>query len=178
MDVVFTYQKKLKLLLWSSLILVVICYMLAFRKTIEERKSLIENRNIATEIEKSAEVNEQLMSELSSLDAGLNYESFNGKEEQEIIIELINNQTSGGNLKLIEMPGMKTGEENGITINDQIFTIQGDFFSLLRFVSQLEETSGAGKISSADFFRYTDKKSKLSATRLKLYLQNIKAEKE
>lgn len=173
----FTYQKKLTLLLWSILLLIVFCYMFAFRRTTEERKSLISNRSVAAGIDNSAEIHKQLLYELSTLEAGLNYESFSGKDEQEIIIELINNQAPDEKIKLLEMPGLETREENGIKTNDQVFTLQGDFFSLLRFVRQLEKTSGAGKIASAEFFRHSDKNSGLSSTRLKLYLQNIKTDK-
>jgi hypothetical protein len=174
MRAAITYQKKMQLILWGTLILFILCYLLAFRKTIDEKKTLTKNRTLSAQIENSSEIHGQLLKELSSIESGLTNVSATGRETQEIIIELINSLSLVEKIKLIDMPGLELADENGMDIINQAFTVQGDFFSLLRFVRSLEEAAGAGKISSADFYRYTDTQSGFSATRVKVYLQNIK----
>jgi hypothetical protein len=176
-SVTITYQKKIRILVWGSFILILICYMAAFRKTFDERKTLKSNRNVASVIENSSVVHGQLLNELSSIDTDLSNFSTSGKETQEIVIELINEHLLNYRVKLIEMPGQESCDQDGISISNQVFTVQGDFISLLRFLRSLEETPGAGKIASVDFYRFSDKQSGFSATRAKFYLQNIKKKK-
>jgi len=173
-----TYRKKTRLLLWGSVAMLLICYMLAFKRTIEERKVLKYNRTVSAEIENSSSIHGQLLNELSSIESGLSNVTTTNRETQEIIIELINTHSLTDKIKLVDMPGLETDEEDGFATSHQTFTVQGDFISLLRFVRSVEETPGAGKISSADFYRYNDKQSGFSATRVKLYLQNVKMKRE
>jgi len=168
-----SYRKKLKLMLWGSLALFLLCYLFAFKKTMNERKVLINNRIINTEIENSAATNSELREELSALDSDISGISSTGRETQEKIIELINTSAVNERIKLIEMPGQNSSVENGLTTNSQVFTVQGDFICLVKFVRLLEDNAIAGKTVSADFFRYTDKQSGFAATRVRLFLQNI-----
>lgn len=169
-----TYQKKISMLAWGSIILLMACYLAAFRKTFDERRTLKSNRNIESEIENSSVVHGQLISELSSVEASLSNYSVTDKETQEVVIELINEHLLTDRVKLIEMPAQELFDQDGVSTSSQVFTVQGDFLSLLRFLRSLEETPGAGKIASVDFYRFSDKQSGFSATRAKIYLQNIK----
>lgn len=173
-----TYQNKIRMLAWGSIIFLMVCYLAAFRKTFDERETLKNNRNVESEIENSSVVHGQLISELSSVEASLSNYSVTGKESQEIVIELINEHLLTDRVKLIEMPAQELYDLEGVSTSSQDFTVQGDFLCLLGFLRSLEETPGAGKIASVDFYRFSDKQSGFSATRAKIYLQNIKKKKD
>jgi septal ring factor EnvC (AmiA/AmiB activator) len=166
-------HKKLQLLLWGTLIVVLTCYLTVFQKTIKERKILNENRNLTTKISNAGQIKENLLSELTKLESEIKSGSTNEVNQQEKLLEIVNRTFPGVGIRIIEMSKQEIAEEANYSIINQAIVLQGKFFELLLLVREIENEEGLGHICSSDFYRYTDKKSGLSFTRLKLYLEEL-----
>lgn len=165
-------------MLWGSIIIIIFCYLVDFRKTIEEMNILNDNRKLALKVSDAGKIRENLINELSGLESDVNTELPSEINKQEELLEIVSRKTSGGDVKIIEIPKQECIEETNFSLIYQAILVQGCFMDLLLFARAIEEDKRLGHICSADFYRYSDKKSGFSATRLKLYLQEIIPQKK
>jgi hypothetical protein len=168
-----TYRSKFQLLICGSALFILFCYLTAFKKTIEEKKILTENRKLVSIVTNAEKIRQNLLTKLSKVKPEINNSVKEGINNQERLLELVNRKTSWGNIKIIELPKQENIEEGGFLNYNQTIVVQGNFKELLSFVRAIEDDKNIGKICSADFFRYTEKKSGFSVTRLKLCLQKL-----
>ena len=166
-----TYNNKLKLLLSGLLLLLAVCYMTAFRKTINEKKNLNRNRELVLNIGNIEKQQEALINRISKLNLDI-VELPKEINIQEKLLEVVNSTVSA-NIKLIEIPKQEFFEDSDLLYFNQSITVQGNFKDLLLFLKSVESDNRLGRVCSADFYKFHDRRTGASATRLKLYLQLI-----
>ena len=166
-----SYYNRLQLLLCGFLLLLSICYLTAFRKTVNEKRTLVQNRALVLNINNAERQREILINNISKLNLDI-AETPKEINIQERLLEVVNSDVSE-KIKLIEIPKQEYFEDSDLLYFNQSITIQGNFKELALFLRAVEKENGLGRVCSADFYKYHDKRSGASATRLKLYLQLI-----
>ena len=165
--------KKLQFLLWGTLMIVLTCYLTVIQKTIKERNTLNENRKLSSRISNARQIKVNLLSELTKLETEIKTGSAEGINHQEKLLEIVNRKFLGAGIRIIEMSKQESVDGENYSINNQAIVLQGKFTDMLLMVREIEKEEGLGHICSSDFYRYFDKQSGLSYTRLKLYLQEL-----
>jgi len=166
-----SYNNKLKILGYGSLILLLVCYLTAFRKTINEKKILVQNRAVVFNINNTEKLQETLINRLSKLNSDM-VELPKDINIQERLLEVVNSNVSE-KIRLIEIPKQENFEDSDLLYYNQSITVQGNFKDLLLFLRTVEKDNRLGRVCSADFYKYNDRRTGFSATRLKLYIQLI-----
>ena len=162
---------RLKLLLCGFAALLTVCYLTAFRKTVNEKRILVQNREIVFNIGNAEKLQETLINRISVLNSDI-VEFPKEINIQEKLLEVVNSSVSE-KIKLIEIPRQEYFEDADLSYFNQSITVQGNFKELLLFLRTVEKDGGLGRVCSADFYKYHDRRTGVSATRLKLYIQLI-----
>ena len=141
--------KKEYLLLAVSVVMLVVCYQLAFKKTIEAWQL---HRQLESQLSKSGNVNFQPgYSERKSANISriLNMYKVDTVNYRSNIISKISSIAEKENVKLSEVPVEDPAlHSNKLIIQKLAF--EGDYFPLLKTLNELEKTSGIGMIRSID----------------------------
>ena len=166
-----TYNNKLKLLLSGLLLLLAVCYLTSFRKTINEKRILVQNREIVLNIYNAEKLQESLINRISKLNSDI-VELPREVNIQEKLLEVVNSPVSE-KIRLIEIPIQEFFEDSDLLYFNQSITVQGNFRDLLLFLRAVESDNRLGRVCSADFYKFHDRRTGFSATRLKLYIQLI-----
>ena len=165
-----TYQNKFKLLLGFLALLLLIIYLLNFKKTIELVKS---NKNKKTEYQETINTPMQLKSfesRLESLNQFLG-SSFECSELPEKIIEFTNSVPKY-NVSLIDIQQKSDQTNENMTVCDFSIILTGSYINLLKYIYELETEQKIGRITSADFKTETDR-NKRKRLLVEIYIQNI-----
>lgn len=164
-----SYYNRLKLLLCGSLLLLSVCFLTAFRKTVNEKKILVRNRELVLNINNAEKLQEILINRISKIDLDIT-DLHREINIQEKLLEVVN---VSGKIKLIEIPKHEYFEDTDLSYFNQSIIVQGNFKDMILFLRTVEENKRLGQVCSADFYKYHDKKTGTTTTRLKLYLQVI-----
>jgi hypothetical protein len=169
-----TYRRKLQLFIIGSIILLLLAYLFGFRKSYNASRELRSVKEQA-EVVKSAEtLKTGLEARLNSIDIRLGNLKV-VEDDQEFILTTINQSNVKNRIRIIEIMGTDTHAENDISISIYGATVEGAYMDLVNLLRTFEESGHDGNIVSASFYRYSDNKTKSTSTRMKFYLQEIKA---
>jgi len=164
--------KKEYLLLAASLVLLVACYQLAFRKTIDAWRL---HRQLESKLVQSSNVNFQSgYSERKSANISriLNLYKADTINFRSNIISRISSIAEKENVKLSEVPVEDPALHNNRLIVQKL-AFEGDYFSLIKTLSELQKASGIGMIRSIDLksVDLNGNENKIKKTLLKVSLE-------
>ncbi len=169
-----TYRRKLQLFISASILLLLLAYLFGFRKSFDASQEL---RSVKEQVEvvKSAEtLKTGLEARLSEIDNRLgNLKVID--DDQEFILTTVNQSSVKNRVRIIEIMGTDIQTDNDIIRNTYGATVEGTFVDLVYLLRTFEESGHDGNIVSATFYRYSDNKTRKTSTRMKFYLQEIKA---
>jgi hypothetical protein len=168
-----SYGKKNRLLVISGGILLLLVYVFSIQRTIEayrEVSALEVQAGMAANAPAEAGKLEKQIERMNEL-AGVSNGSADVQQE---LLGMITGYCQQNGTALREFPETVRNEENDLTIETSMFTVEGRFSELLKLEWLLEREKGTGKISSARFFSRKDPKTKTIALNVTIYLQNIK----
>lgn len=168
-----TYRLKFIISLTVAFLLGLFIYRTSISRTLEERRT---NRELSARISWLRDVRSKL--------AGINEASFisydtinNGIRgnagSHERMLAMVSGYSNSNPVKLIEFPSELVYEKDQLIIRTSQFTCSGSFSELLKLLEFLERDKGTGKIRSADFFMFTDRRSGVSSLRLRLSVENV-----
>lgn len=165
---------KFYFLLAAILVLLLICYNMAFKDTFKvwrDYKSLKDRAAVASEIPKKT-------AKLSSQLAELNSLFFNEKRENEdmheLILERIGTLTAHSNALLVGYPPLHLSKTSSVQIETHTIVLKGNFRDLLEIIYNLEVKQALGRIASIEFFTETDRRSHRRELFCRLYIQNFR----
>jgi len=169
-----TYRRKLQLFIIGSILLLLLAYFFGFRKSIDASRELLAVKEQAEAVKSAGTLRTGLESRLKEIDSQL------GKvkvvdDDQEYILTTINQSTVKSRVKIIEIMGTDTQSDNDIVRNTYGATVEGAFVDLVNLLRTFEESGHDGKIVSAAFYRHSDNRTRIISTRMRFYLQEIKA---
>lgn len=169
----WTYKQKTRAVLIAGAIFLVLAYMLSIRKTIAvyREASLLESQSeLAANAPTKAVELEKRLAEIDNL-LGMQPRAGN---VQQALLGVITGYCKEHNTVLREFPKTVYNEEKDFMVETNVFTVEGNFFELLKLVYLLEQENRIGKISSARFFVKKDLKTHTTGLNATIYLQNIK----
>ncbi len=169
------YKNKMRLLLAGSLLLIVIVWQFALKKTIALRSEATRLEEISTGSSASPEEVAQLKSTLSELDAIIGTGNTGEKDARRSLLGFLTSYCAEKKILLKNLPETSHKNENGFTVETNIFTLEGAFKDLLGLHYLLEQKNRIGRIASTRYAVRTDPKSKKKILSATLYMQNIKS---
>ena len=158
----------------GSILLLLLAYLFGFRRSFDASREL---RSVKEQVEvvKSAEaLKAGLEARLIEIDNRLgNLKVID--DDQEFILTTVNQSSVKNRVRIIEIMGTDIQTDNDIIRNTYGATVEGAFVDLVCLLRTFEESGHDGNIVSATFYRYSDNKTRKTSTRMKFYLQEIKA---
>jgi len=164
--------KKEYLLLAASLVMLIICYQLALKKTIE---AWHEHKQLTSKLAQSSNLNfqpgysERKNANISRI---LNLYKADTINFRSNIISRISSIAEKANVKLYEVPVEDPALHNSKLIV-QSLAFEGDYFALIKTLNELQKTSGIGMIRSIDIKSVENHFNENASKKLTLTIQLI-----
>ena len=173
-----TYKTKFYIFLLSSLVFLILCYNLAFKRTVTEIKTLKENSRQYANLQNAHLQLNQLDLKYKNLSVGLLVENDIVSNGEVLLLGKANSLIKGLNLKITELPHNDTFVKNGVIVKTQTIIVQGSFTQLLTFLHSLEQDKSLGNICSVDYYSQKGLSSGTILLKMKVYFQTIIQDKK
>lgn len=164
--------KKEYLLLGGSVLILIICYQLAFKKTIEAWHL---HKQLTSQLSQSSNVNFQpgySERKNANISCILNLYKADTVNFRSNIIGRISSIAEKENVKLSEVPVEDPAlRHNQLIIQKLAF--EGDYFSLIKTLNELQKTTGIGMIRSIDIKSVDSHFNENSSKKLTLTIQLV-----
>lgn len=166
--------KKDYLLIAATIILLLLCYQLAFKKTLEAWQI---NRQLKSQLAQAADLSyqpaylERKNRNLSQIIARYNMDTLAFRS---ISISMIAAIAAKEQVKLSEVP-VQNAFYHADQFSVQKLGFEGGYFALAKVLSQLQASAGIGIVRSADF-KSTENRSQTGTTQkltLEVYLETV-----
>jgi hypothetical protein len=167
------YKKKLKILGIVFILVMFICYKLAFSKTIEQYSSF------KTQYKLNASLNNQ----------GSSFQTLKMKERKineffnQFVLDTIQNEKNflfvcgefckTNNIKIKEYTPYNISTGSNLKTVTKSVTVEGDFRSILNLIYYLETQKKIGHLISANFKSNEDPRDKSTKLNSTIYIQNL-----
>lgn len=169
-----TYKKKNLLLLITAVIVAVMIYSFAIKRTIAAYKQVAENQAKMEQAANAPAMAEQLEKELIRMDAKIGNHNTREGNINEALLSLITDYCQSHHAVLREFPETSYTEDGDLAIENNHFMIGGNFSTLINLVYLLEQKYNLGKIASVNYQLKKDFKTKEMQLTATIFLQNIK----
>lgn len=161
------------MLIAVAILLVLVVYNFAVKKTI-----LAHNDCSLAEDQIALAANAPLMAsqlerELTQMDTRIGNANLEEKSGQELL-ELLTNYCQKNDAVLREFPETTVTEKEKLTVETNLFIVEGNFSTLINLVYILEQKSKLGKLASVHYQLKKDLKSRNMVLTSIIYLQNVK----
>ena len=173
-----TYRQKNKFLLGGAVLLLLICYLFAFRNTID----LYQSNNAA---EEKLEALKTAPQQIAALNKKLGFLNSRVKQyvrddnfDQEDILVSISDFCKQNRLKIVEFPKSERKQKEDIVIETFHFTVEGNYVNLVKLIYDIEVVNKIGRIASLNFETQVDRRSKVKRLLVSVYLQNLRNNNE
>jgi len=168
-----TYREKLMLSIAGFLFLSILAYKQSIKGTLVIYK---ECERLESELSMQNEIEDQINFYQNALQNQNMFAGIKNTDDrllQKVLLDEIAAYCKG---KPIELSNYKVphlyGEEK-FSVNTQIFTVKGDYQSLLKLIYYLERNFDLSRISSVSFYRQKDRKTGKNNLYATIYLQKI-----
>lgn len=165
------YQNKLLLVVLGSIIVLLLAWNGAFKKTIVTYSNFRELTNSINSMEQNSQKKQLLLNEINQLNSVLGI----GKEKMKteaVFEELVNLCKSIENIRIINYPGIHQIEVNGYKVTTIFAVFEGNYSDLLTLVYQLERNKKTGRLVSIDLKKNKEIKRGIEFLSLTILLQN------
>ena len=173
-----TYKKKNQLLIVAGTLLVFLIYNFALKKTILAHSDCATAEEQILIAKNAPAMALQLEKELLQMDAKIGTDSVKTKNSGQELLGLITNYCQNNDAVLREFPEKTITEQEQLTIETNLFIVEGSFSALINLVYILEQKSKVGKVSSVHYQLKKDLKSKEMVLTATIYLQNVKKKED
>lgn len=167
-------KTKNRMLLAGFLILVFICYRLAYSKTFSLYDSYQELKREHVLFENIPKQQYLLNKQNRQLDSLLGEYQIGGTSLQNNLLKSVNTNSDTLGLKLIEFHKAHTFERENFRVNSHAFTMEGSFEKLLYLLYNLEQRTTFGEIVHVRFEKKRDLRTRKERLEVELIVQNFK----
>ncbi len=169
-----TYKKKNRLLIVVAVLLVFIIYSFAIKKTILAKNDCSTAEQQMLIAENAPMMASQLEKELMQMDAKIGTNSLKEKKSGQELLELVTTYCQKNQAVLREFPQIIVTDQEKLTVETNLFIVEGNFSTLINLVYLLEQKSKLGKVASVHYQFKKDLKSREMVLTATTYLQNVK----
>lgn len=164
-----SYRKKNICLAVSCVLLALLSYLLAVRRTFAIRQSVIEMEVMADEEYHVKSLQERLV----ALGAQLNSDD-QGDRDAGQLMENVSNLCQRKHLRLHSFPSPEVGQIAHMDVATSRFVVGGDYRNLLGLLFELEKSKMTGKAVSVSFASRWELPGQKSGLELTVFWQNIR----
>ena len=169
-----TYKKKNRLLIVVAILLVFISYNFAIKKTLVAKNDYSVAEEQIALASNAPMLAAQLEKELIQMNDKIGADSLKGKNPGQKLLELVTDYCQTNQAVLREFPEATVTEQEKLTVETNLFIVEGNFSTLINLVYLLEQKSKLGKVASVHYQLKKDLKSKQMVLVATTYLQNVK----
>jgi hypothetical protein len=166
-----SYKHKYYLLLAALVLLVVVMYALAVKKTITV---IAEHNELAQQIELAANAPQQIVAveaALKQMEQMVVTE--NPMDFEQLLLEKVSGFCQKNSLTLIEFPQTTVSEYQDYQIYTNRIVLEGGFKKMVEFLYEAEQKYPIGKVVSVQFKRTKERRSNRMYLYATIYFQNI-----
>lgn len=173
-----TYKKKNQLLIVAAALLVFTIYNFSIKKTIAAHSDCATAEEQILLAKNAPAMALQLEKELLQMDAKIGTDSIQSKESGQQLLGLVTNYCQNNRTVLREFPETIITEQEKLTVETNVFIVEGSFSSLISLVYILEQRAKVGKVAGVHYQLKKDLKSKEMVLTATIYLQNVKKKED
>jgi hypothetical protein len=167
-----SYKRRVYLLYAGFLIISIISYDLAFKKTINcisEVKDKTRQISVLNDAPEKLHFFEEKVKTLNLLSASNQNES----SYEAFLLSKASALARDKSLMIAELPKCDIFLKDGITLKVQKIVLKGTFINLVSFLNSLEKDKTVGNVSSVDFYPVKSLQNKKVEVNMRIYLQMI-----
>jgi len=146
-----TNKNKNIVLVAGFVIVLLLCYLLAFSKTFSLKKEYNQLQQEELLFKNTPKQLSLLMQKQKYYDSLLNKYQVNGGSIQNNLLKTINSIAGSNNLKVVRFLEPHTVKNNDLIVKTYQFTIQGDYNNILKLIHHLEQKTKFGEIINFNF---------------------------
>ena len=165
------YQNKLALIVLGAIIICLLAWNGAFKKTIAVYRDVQTLKNSRAMMDQNSLKKQKLQNEIDELNSVLAIGEKKMQTES-VFEELVTTCKSIGNIRILDFPDIHQIEVNGYKVSTIFASFEGSYSDLLVLVHQLERNKKTGRLGSVDFKRNKDPKNEEEFLSLTILLQN------
>ena len=139
-------NRKNKLLLGCFILVLVLCYKLAIKNTLDYYSEYKSQKELINNINNSPKVLVNLLSREKQINNWLSKNDNTNTSFQSELLKKLNIYCSSNNLKITDFKEPHKAIENHTEINSYIFSLEGNFNSTLGLINKIENNSNLGLI--------------------------------
>jgi hypothetical protein len=165
--------QKNRLLFIGGAVLLIAAYPLAFKKTLELKKQVVELQN---QVEKSKGITTaigQLQQEVGSLESSLGIKDQGWDHVQRDLLGIAGHIADSLGVRIREVDPVHLVEESGVNVATQGMTLEGGFASLVRLLNKIESEEELPRVVSAKFAMSRDNDTRKDHLNITIYAQSI-----
>jgi len=169
-----SYKKKNQFLLIGAILLYLLLYNFTFKDTIEVYSN-VQNTESQVELASNASMMvAQLEKQVIQIDAKIGNQNKEGIDVAQSLLELVTNYCQTNHAVLREFPKSILANQDDLSIETNVFVVEGNFATLINLVYLFEQKNKLGQIASVHYQFKKDILTKKTALTATIYLQNIK----
>lgn len=165
------YQNRLLMVLLGSIIILLLAWNGAIKKTIAAYNLMSELKSSINSMEQNLLKKRQMKSEIDQLNSILGI-GVKKKKTEAVFEELVSLCKTIENIQIVNFPDIHQIEINGYKVTTIFATFEGRYTDLLSLVYKLERNKETGRLVSIDFKKNTDIKKRKEYLNLTILLQN------
>ncbi|MGD2035045.1 MAG: hypothetical protein PVF73_08315 [Bacteroidales bacterium] len=167
-------KNKFYVLAGSFLVLLIVCYQVAMKGTLNELKNNRELKNKASEAEEIPQQTALLKKQLADLN-NLYFRSDNrGDDNHEIILERVSDLAGRSDCSVAEFPAKHLFRTMNIQVETHSIVLTGRFPGLLKVLYELEVNEKTGRLVSVGYYTETDRRTRQRNLFSRIYIQNYR----
>ena len=165
------YQNKLAWIVLGAIIICLLAWNGAFKKTIGAYRDVQILKNNTAMMNQNCLKRQKLQKEIDELNSVL---AIGGEKLQTELIfeELVSICKSIGNIRILNFPDIHQIDLNGYKVTTIFASFEGSYSDLLTLVHKLEQNKKTGRLGSVDFKKNKDLRNEEEFLSLTILLQN------
>ena len=169
-----TYKKKNRLLLVAAVLLLLVVYNFAVKRTLAAKNDCTTAEEQIALASNAPMLAAQLEKELDQMNGRIGLDSVKGENSGQKLLELVTNYCQNNEAVLREFPETVVTDQEKLTVETNLFMVEGNFAALINLVYALEQKAKLGKVASVHYQLKKDLRSKEMVLVASTYLQNVK----
>ncbi len=165
------YQNRLLLEVLGSIILLLLAWNGAFKKTVIEYSNVQELKNSISSMEQNSAKKQEMQNQIIQLNSVLGIGE-NKMKTEAVFEELVSLCKIIEHIQIINFPDIHQIELNGYKVTTIFAVFEGSFSDLLTLVYKLERNKKTGRLVSVDFKKNKDFKKGKEFLSLTILLQS------
>ncbi len=167
----YSYKKKLLLTICLALVMIIVAWEAAFRKTILAYQEVKQHKNILKTEEQLIVEKRRIESDIEMINTVLGI-SENSLPSEQLFEEIERLSDKYDHIRIVSFPDIHQIETNCYSVKTISVSFDGDFYDILRLIYDMEQNEKIGKLVSINIKREKDFKRNNDFLRLTIFLQN------